>query len=192
VDSTNKAKQYIGELKKTLDGLDTKAVGKLADLLVGACEDGRQVFIFGNGGSAATASHLACDLNKGCSYGLEKRFKVICLNDNVPVLMAYANDVGYDAVFAEQLKNFVKKGDVVIGISGSGNSKNVLAAIEVARGAGAVTVGMCGFEGGKLKGLVDLPVHAAVNDMQKAEDVHLIVAHIVMQAACDRLGLKYH
>ncbi len=188
MDSSNKIKAYIKGLKDSLDGLDIKSVEKLVDILIDAYENEKQIFIFGNGGSGSTASHLACDLNKGCCYGRKKRFKVICLNDSIPTLTAYSNDVSYDVVFIEQLKNFLKTGDIVIGISGSGNSVNVLEAIEYANNNNAITVGLCGYNGGKLKKMVKHPVCANVDDMQKSEDIHLIIAHIIMQIIFEKLN----
>jgi D-sedoheptulose 7-phosphate isomerase len=148
----------------------------------------RNIFVMGNGGSGATASHWAGDVNKGCSLHLEKKFKMICLNDNIPMMMAYANDISYDDIFVEPMKNFYRPGDLAIGISGSGNSKNVLKAIEYANKNQGRTVGLCGYEGGKLHDMVDIPLLARVNDMQKIEDVHMIVVHISMQAISKKLG----
>jgi D-sedoheptulose 7-phosphate isomerase len=136
----------------------------------------------GNGGSGSTASHFACDINKGCCLDLEKKFKMLCLNDNLPTLLALANDVSYDSVFVEQMKNFFNSGDVVIGISGSGNSENVLQAITYAKTMGGRTVGFSGFSGGKLSQIVDIAFVAEIDDMQKVEDVHMIVVHMIMQA----------
>ena len=132
---------YCQGLKKALDSIPTDAAEKFLQLLETAYLEGRQVFLMGNGGSGASASHAAGDLNKGVSYGREKRFRVISLNDNMATLTAYANDVSYADAFVEQLKNFLHPGDVVIGISGSGNSPNVLKAIEYANQQGAVTGG---------------------------------------------------
>jgi D-sedoheptulose 7-phosphate isomerase len=126
-------------------------------------------------------------LNKGVSYGREKRFRVISLNDNLATLTAYANDVSYTEVFVEQLKNFLRAGDVVVGISGSGNSPNILKAIEYANRQGAITVGLTGFNGGKLASLVQVPVHIPVHDMQKVEDIHMMLFHVAMQVLCARL-----
>jgi D-sedoheptulose 7-phosphate isomerase len=137
----------------------------------------------GNGGSASTASHWVCDILKGCSYGLtSKPFKILSLNDNLPTLLAYANDVGYEDVFVEQLKNFCKNDDLLIAISGSGNSKNVIKAIEYGRTVGAYTVALTGYSGGKLKELAHLSLHINVNDMQVAEDCHSIIMHSTMQS----------
>ena len=178
---------YRQGLKQALDSLPMDAVEKLVVLLEQAYHDRRQVFLMGNGGSGSTASHIACDLNKGVCAGLEKRYRVICLNDNLPMLMAYANDLSYEDVFVEPLKNFLQPGDLVIGISGSGNSPNVLKAIAFANQRGARTVGLSGFDGGKLARLVETPLVVPVNDMQKIEDVHLTIFHVAMQYLYARL-----
>jgi D-sedoheptulose 7-phosphate isomerase len=154
----------------------------VAEAFLKAYNDEKHIFVMGNGGSASTASHLACDINKGVSFGQEKRFKVICLNDSVPTMLAYANDLSYEDVFLEQLKNFFRAGDVVMGISGSGNSKNVLKAVSYAARNGGKTVGLCGFQGGELATLADISLIVRSNDMQKIEDVHMIVVHMLMQA----------
>ena len=133
---------YLGRLQECIDKLDRKEIEAFMRILLQARDEGRQVFIMGNGGSASTASHFCCDFNKGISYQQDKKFRMICLNDNVATMLAYANDVSYDNVFVEQLKNFLQAGDIVIGISGSGNSKNVLRAIEYAKANDAVTVGL--------------------------------------------------
>jgi len=164
-----------------LANLDQNEILSVAEILKNARKNKKQIFIFGNGGSGSTATHFACDINKGVSYNRDERFKVICLNDNIPTLLAYSNDVGYEVVFAEQLKNFVHEGDVVIGISGSGNSSNILKAMEVAKAHRAITIGITGFSGGKLKGLADYSLNANVNDMQLSEDVHMIWVHIMMK-----------
>lgn len=176
---------YINDLQQVLANLDQEEIYQVAQVLKNARDNKQQIFIFGNGGSGSTASHFACDINKGVSYKREKMFKVICLNDNIPIMLAYSNDVGYNVVFEEQLKNFVNPGDVVIGISGSGNSGNVLGAMEVAKRINAVTVGITGFGGGKLREMVDYSVNANVNDMQLSEDVHMIWVHIMMKCFLD-------
>jgi D-sedoheptulose 7-phosphate isomerase len=178
---------YCADLSKVLQRVSPERFEEFVHLLENAYQDGRQVFLMGNGGSGSTASHLACDLNKGVSYGRQKRFRVISLNDNLPTLTAYANDVSYEDIFVEQLKNFLRPGDLVVGISGSGNSPNVLNAITYANSLGAHTVGLCGFNGGKLAAIVKTPILAPVHDMQKAEDIHLILLHAVMQVLCARI-----
>ncbi|MCC7264885.1 MAG: SIS domain-containing protein [Candidatus Latescibacteria bacterium] len=172
---------YLSELKKALDTLDLKAVQQAREWVGQTQREGRQLFLCGNGGSAATASHLANDLGKGASYGRPRaeRFRVTALTDNVPWMTALANDVGYEAIFAEQLRNLGQEGDLLIAISGSGNSPNVLNDVQVARDQGIRTIGWCGFGGGKLAGLVDLPVVVASHHMGRVEDVHAILMHLV-------------
>ena len=172
---------YIINLKSVLDNLNHTEILTVANTLKYARDNGNQVFIFGNGGSASTASHFACDINKGVSSNVNKRFKVICLNDNVPIMLAYSNDIGYDVVFSEQLKNQLQAGDVVIGISGSGNSKNIILAMETAKMFKAITIGITGFDGGKLREIADYSFNANITDMQLSEDIHMIWVHIMMK-----------
>jgi len=181
------ASNYLLELKTVLAGFETDRFEELILAILDAYNKQKNIFIMGNGGSGSTASHFVCDLNKGCCLDLEKKFRVICLNDNLPSLLAYANDISYAAVFEEQLKNFFQAGDLVIGISGSGNSENVLKAIRYAAANGGRTAGISGYAGGQLAELVDIPFVARVDDMQKVEDVHMIVVHMVMQAVYAKL-----
>jgi len=178
---------YFARVASTLDKLDTKSVERLADTLLLAREEERTIFIFGNGGSAATASHVTGDFLKGISYQMSKRFRVQCLNDNLSAVMAISNDLAYTEVFIEQLKAFLRKGDVVIGISGSGNSENVVRALAYARSLEAITVAFCGFNGGKVKDLADILIHAPIHDMEVTEDVHIVVFHALKQALISRL-----
>lgn len=172
---------YIYNLKNALNNLDIQEFEKVANVLKEARNKGKQIFIFGNGGSGSTATHFSCDINKGVSYGKSERFKVICLNDNIPTLLAYSNDISYDVVFKEQLQNFVQEGDIVIGISGSGNSKNILNAMEFAKLKQAITIGITGFQGGKLKEICNYSINARFDDMQISEDIHMIWVHIMMK-----------
>lgn len=172
---------YIESLTETLNNLDISAIENCANILLEAYENENNIFICGNGGSAATASHFACDINKGVSYGLEKRFKIIALTDNLATITAYSNDVGYDAIFLEQLKNFFNPGDVIIGISGSGNSSNVLKAIEFVNENKGISIGWTGFGGGKLKEISHHSINANINDMQISEDIHMTLVHILMK-----------
>jgi D-sedoheptulose 7-phosphate isomerase len=142
----------------------------------------KQVFVMGNGGSAATASHVACDLGKNTVVAGMTRLRVMSLNDNMAHFSAYANDNGYDQVFAEQLSNYVSDGDVVISISASGNSPNVLRAVERAQERGALTIGWSGYQGGKLAQLVDLPLVIPNDKIEQIEDVHLMLGHMVTVA----------
>lgn len=183
------AKQYFEELRKVVTHLAPEGVDRIADELMRAYDAGRTVFLFGNGGSASLASHLACDLGKGTAYcNGGKRFRVLALTDNLPVLTAWANDASYEDVFAEQLRNFVAPDDVAFAVSGSGNSKNVLKSLEVARSAGATTVGITGFEGGKMKALCDVCVIVPSTDMQIIEDVHLAMAHSIFRIVHTRIA----
>ncbi|RJR17849.1 MAG: SIS domain-containing protein [Nitrospiraceae bacterium] len=178
---------YLDQLKSLLDSFPHGRFTEIREAMLSAYHSEKQVFIMGNGGSGSTASHFACDINKGSCFNLDKKFKVICLNDNIPTMLAYANDLSYSKVFVEQLRNFLQPGDVVIGISGSGNSDNVLQAISFARKMKAKTIGLSGFNGGKLSQAVDIPFIVAINDMQKVEDVHMIVVHMLMQCLCEAL-----
>ena len=181
-----KINNYFERLKNTLDNLDRDEIETFIQVLNQARENGNNIFIMGNGGSAATASHFVCDFNKGASYMCDdkKRFKFICLNDNTAINMAYANDVSYEDIFVEQLKNFLNKNDVVICISGSGNSKNVVKAIEFANQNNGITIGLTGYNGGKLKQICRHSVNTNIDDMQISEDIHMILCHAIMQIMC--------
>jgi D-sedoheptulose 7-phosphate isomerase len=175
----NRAQQYIDLVKNTLDKLDQEAISKMAEAFLMTYEAGGNIYTMGNGGSGASASHAAGDFLKGASYGLEKRFRMICLNDNIPALMAIANDIGYEDIFVEQLKNFLKPGDLVIGISGSGNSENVVRAIQLALDEGVKTIAMTGFNGGKISEMADISVQVPVQDMEVTEDIHMVIFNII-------------
>lgn len=175
------ASQYLTRLKSVIDQFDLAMYDRVVREILDAYQRQAQIFVMGNGGSAATASHLACDINKGCCLDLTKKFKMICLNDNIPTMLAIANDISYEAVFEEQLKNFFNPGDLIIGISGSGNSENVLRAIRHGAANSGRTIGWSGFGGGKLAALVDLPFVVQSHDMQQVEDAHIILCHMLMQ-----------
>ena len=181
------AQQYIDLVKSTLDELDPKALDALVEAFHTTYEKGGNIYTMGNGGSGASASHAAGDFLKGASYGLNKRFKMICLNDNLPSMMAIANDIGWESIFVEPLKNFLSEDDLVIGISGSGNSKNVVNALEYANANGATTVAMSGFKGGKISKIASINVHAPVMDMEVTEDVHMVIFNIVKKQMMARL-----
>jgi D-sedoheptulose 7-phosphate isomerase len=172
---------YFDKVAETLKKLDQSILDNLVKVILDCRDRGNTIYIFGNGGSAATASHVAGDFLKGISYQLEKRFKVICLSDNIPGTSAISNDLTYDEVFIEPLKSYLNKNDVVIGISGSGNSVNVIKALQYAGTSGAITIAMVGFKGGKMKDIADLVVHVPVDDMEVAEDIHLIIFHAIKQ-----------
>ena len=183
---------YFDKVAATLKKIDQDVLENLVRVILDCRDRGNTVYIFGNGGSAATASHVAGDFLKGISYQLEKRFKVICLSDNIPGTSAISNDLTYDEVFIEPLKSYLNKNDVVIGISGSGNSVNVIKAMEYARTSGALTVAMVGYKGGRIKDIADIVVHVPVDDMEVAEDIHLIIFHAIKQNIIHRLkGDRY-
>ena len=174
------ARGYLDYLSEVLTQLDVGAVAAFADALLDARRRGARIFFLGNGGSAATASHFVNDIAVGCG-SWEPPFRAIGLTDNVAVLTALANDYAYTDIFVRQLQTQMEAGDVVVAISVSGNSPNVVAAVEYANGNGAFTVGLTGFDGGRLGELARLVVHAPTNDGEygPAEDVHMIVDHLV-------------
>jgi D-sedoheptulose 7-phosphate isomerase len=181
MNTNNPYTAYFERLKNTLDRLNTKPVEKVVDILLKCRDEGGTMYIFGNGGSAANASHIAGDFLKGISYGMEKRFKTHCLNDNIAGTTAITNDLSFDDVFIEQLKTYLSPGDVVIGISGSGNSENVVKAVSWARENGATTVALVGYKGGRLTRTAEIVIHVPVDDMEITEDVHTIIFHTIKQ-----------
>jgi len=180
MDYTNEIGAYLDRLKQTIDAISKKDISQLMNILLTAKDQGKTIFVMGNGGSAYTASHFCCEFNKGISFGQEEMFKFMCLNDNIPTLMAYANDLGYEEIFIGPLKNFIQEGDLVIGISGSGNSVNVVKALEYANSKGAFTIGLTGYSGGKVKQICQHNVHIPVDDMQITEDLHMVIDHCIM------------
>jgi D-sedoheptulose 7-phosphate isomerase len=181
-------RRYVEDVKITLDRLPWEEIERAIEVLHEARLADRQVIIMGNGGSAATASHFACDLGKGTLVAGLPRFRVIALTDNMPLFSALANDFGYDRVFVEQLASLVRPEDVVIGISGSGNSANVLNAIFFARQIGATTIGLTGFDGGQLKDLVDVCVLVPNHNMEQVEDLHLVLEHLITTQLRQSIG----
>lgn len=177
--------RYLERSAETLRTLPVPAIDGIIEALLRALESERFVYVMGNGGSAANAEHFANDLGKGGQRGFPRRFKVLSLASNVSLMTAWANDTAYDQVFAEQLRNFVGTGDVVMAISGSGNSPNVLNALTLARQRGAVTVGLTGFDGGALKSLCDHCVIVPSDNMQHIEELHLVVLHAIYSAVRD-------
>ncbi len=176
---------YMAELKSVLDNLPLGQVSRAADILFECYETDHTVFAFGNGGSGALASHLVTDLGKGTHFPgppeMEafRRMKAISVTDNMPMMTAWANDTQYEDVFMRHIENFLKPGDVAVAISGSGNSPNVLKALEFARSAGATTIGLTGFGGGKMKALLDCPIIVPSDSMQQVEDAHVIITHMI-------------
>ena len=180
MDFKNEIGTYLEHEIETLRALDVEAINVALNLLLEAFENGNTIYIFGNGGSSATASHFQNDFNKGVSEHTEKKFNFLCLNDNVATMMAVANDIGFEEVFRFQLRGHLKPGDLVVAISGSGNSVNVLNAVEYAKECGNRVIGLTGFGGGKLRELSDVSLHVPVNSMQITEDVHMVFDHLMM------------
>ncbi|MBN2121177.1 MAG: SIS domain-containing protein [Candidatus Omnitrophica bacterium] len=174
-------KKYFADMQRIFQAFSVEEFAKFISELKDAYEKGLSIFVFGNGGSGLNASHFASDLNKEASLGKPKRFKVTCLNDSPALISSYANDISYADIFSEQLKNFMKEKDLVIGISGSGNSENVIRAIDYANEEGARTLGICGFKGGRLKKVALNCLVIDSDDMQKVEDAHLIILHCAVQ-----------
>lgn len=175
----NCAETYFRGLTRTLQTLAHDGIDEIAQALLRAYQDRSSVFLFGNGGSAALASHLACDLGKGTAIDGCERFRVLSLTDNVALMTAWANDARYEDIFAEQLRNFIRPGDVAFAISGSGNSPNVLNGLRAARDAGGFNIGLAGYQGGRMKDLCDLCVVVPSENMQVIEDLHLSISHCV-------------
>lgn len=179
---------YRTDLLEAVRLIDAAAVQQAIEWFKEARERGRHIFVCGNGGSASTASHFVCDINKGASYTRDRRFRMMALTDNLATLTAYSNDVGYECAFTEQLKNFAEPGDVVMAISGSGNSPNVLRAVEYANSIGCKTLALTGRDGGKLGPMAQLNIQVPVLHMGRIEDAHMVVCHMIgyyfMDAEC--------
>jgi D-sedoheptulose 7-phosphate isomerase len=173
------AEQYKTELLTAIDKIDLGKVQEVIELFQDARAGGKHIFVCGNGGSASTSSHFACDIVKGASFNRAERFKIMALTDQIPTMTAYANDVSYDSIFVEQLRNFAEPGDVFMGISGSGNSPNVLRAMEYANSVGCKTIALTGRDGGQLGPMAQLNIGVGVPHMGRIEDAHMIVCHMV-------------
>jgi D-sedoheptulose 7-phosphate isomerase len=179
---------YLVTLAETLDGLCRADIWAAVDLLIATAETGRRIYLVGNGGSAATASHMANDLNKQATVPGAPLFRAIALTDNVPLITAWSNDTDYAEAFAMQLANHVEAGDLVVAISTSGNSPNVLRAVDLARGAGARVIGLTGDSGGALADRADLCLYVPSPSIGQQEDVHLVLNHVITTAIRARLG----
>jgi len=171
--------RYKADLLEAIQTIDLDRVARAIELLAQARKEGRRIFVCGNGGSASTASHFVTDLVKGASFGRQKRFRIMALTDSLPTITAYSNDVSYECVFVEQLKNFAEPGDVLIAISGSGNSANVLRAVEYADSIGCRTIGLSGRDGGALGRIVGLNLQVSNQHMGRIEDGHMIILHMI-------------
>jgi D-sedoheptulose 7-phosphate isomerase len=175
----NFAAEYKQSALQAMESIDLEKVNEAIEWFREARDSGRRIFVCGNGGSASTASHFACDMVKGASFERPARFKMLALTDSLPTITAYSNDVGYEVVFVEQLRNFAEPGDLFMAISGSGNSPNVLRAIEYANSAGCRTIALTGRDGGKLGPLAQLNIQVNVRHMGRIEDAHFVVCHMI-------------
>lgn len=183
--------EYLREIGTVLGRVPISGIEEAVEQLFRAYLQGRAIYIFGNGGSAALASHVACDLGKGTVVNGNRRLRVMSLTDNVALITAWANDVAYEDIFAAQLQPFLHPGDIALAISGSGNSPNVLKALSVSREGGAINVGLTGFQGGKMKDICDLCIVVPSDNMQHIEDSHVCVMHAIF-LALRRLIAKAH
>jgi D-sedoheptulose 7-phosphate isomerase len=172
-------KQYKAAVLEAIDRIDTSRVEQAIEWFREARDGSKHIFVCGNGGSASTASHFTCDIVKGASYNRDKRFRILSLADSLPTLTAYSNDVSYEHIFVEQLKNFAQAGDLVMCISGSGNSPNVVRAMEYANSIGCRTIALTGRDGGKLGPLGQLNIQVSVPHMGRIEDAHMVVCHMI-------------
>jgi D-sedoheptulose 7-phosphate isomerase len=182
---------YKADLLRAIDAIDISKVNEAIDWFREARDTGRHIFVCGNGGSASTASHFACDIVKGCSFNRSSRFRIMALTDQLPTITAYANDVGYDVIFVEQLKNFAQANDLFMAISGSGNSPNVVRAMEYANSINCRTIALTGRDGGKLGPLAQLNIQVPVVHMGRIEDAHMNICHMIgyyfMDAECQEM-----
>lgn len=181
---TGSAQSYTQKLAQLLGRLDFAALDAGVDVVEKSWRDGKQIIVLGNGGSSLTALHLVNDWNKSIFLSSGIPFRGRTLVDNVGLIMSYANDLAFEDIFAEQLKNILMPGDLVIALSGSGNSENVIRAVDYANAHGAITLGLCGYRGGRLKERAQQVIWVDADDMQLSEDVHFIFGHIVMQRLC--------
>jgi D-sedoheptulose 7-phosphate isomerase len=177
---------YISTLQLTMDQLPQQLIADVIEVLQQARKKGSQVFILGNGGSASTASHFACDLAKNTRQEGLPHFRVIGLTDNMAMFSALANDEGYENVFSEQLVSLIRPGDIVIAISASGNSKNVIKAAEAAQRHEATVIGFTGFDGGRLGQLANINIHVNSNIIEHVEDIHLMLEHLIVKSIKDQ------
>lgn len=176
--------KYLETEITVIRALDIDAINETINLLIKVLENENIVYIFGNGGSAATASHFQNDFNKGVSEHSQKKFRFQCLNDNIATIMAIANDINYDEIFRFQLRGRLQTGDIVIAISGSGNSNNVLHAVDYAVENGNTVIGVTGYDGGALRKKCNISLHAPINNMQITEDIHMVFDHLMMHIFC--------
>lgn len=173
------AEDYKASALKAIDHIDTGLVQQAIQWFEEARDADRNIFVCGNGGSASTASHFVCDMVKGASYNRPRRFRIMALTDSLATITAYSNDVSYECIFTEQLKNFARKGDLVMCISGSGNSPNVVGAIEYANAIGCRTIALTGRDGGRLGPMAQLNIQVPAPHMGRIEEAHMVICHMI-------------
>lgn len=171
---------YFDHIGRLINNFNYKEIEDMINILEKARIEGKNIFILGNGGSATTANHFVCDFGKNAIQGNEKRFKIISLCDNLATITAYGNDLGYETIFEERLKNLMEDNDVVIALSASGNSKNVLHAANYVKARNGILISMTGNDGGKLKKISDLNINIESNTIEQIEDIHLMIEHIIV------------
>ncbi|HIH38464.1 SIS domain-containing protein [Candidatus Woesearchaeota archaeon] len=175
-------KKHIEEVQKSLSRLDQGEINRCVSIFFDAWKQKKTIFFMGNGGSGSTASHFVADMSKWTIIEGRPRVRAIALTDNMPNILAWGNDDGYEAIFVEQLKNLMGKGDVVVGISGSGNSRNVIEALRYANDNNAATIAFLGFDGGKMKAIASHSVHVKNDHMGQVEGIHAVLQHIIVDA----------
>ena len=188
MNNRNKIMEYLAKEREVIKGLDVGLLNTAFCVLDDCLQNGKKVYVFGNGGSGSTASHMTNDFNNAIFNDTDKTFDFCCLNDNIPTMLAIANDLDYSDIFVYQLSGKLKKDDVVIAISGSGNSKNIIKAVEYAKECGATVIGFTGYDGGKLKEIANYNVGSNINNMEITEDIHLIVEHMLITTFFEKYG----
>lgn len=174
--------KYIEQERDLLGSIDTCQIRDAIKIIEKARVDGKHIFVMGNGGSSTTASHFCCDFNNAVHKNVHPKFKFICLNDNIPTMLAYANDMSFDDIFVLQLKNLLEQGDVIIGISSRGNSTNVVRALQWGKQNGAITIALTGFDGGLCREIADCEINIPSNNIQHVEDLHIMLNHCMLSA----------
>jgi len=187
-----KISDYLIKERETMRGLNLDRLVEVFNILDDCLKNERNVYVFGNGGSGSTASHMTNDFNNATFINTDKTFNFRCLNDNIPTVLALANDIGYDDVFLYQLVGHLNENDVVIAISGSGNSENIINAVMYAKECNALVIGFTGYDGGRLKKLADYSVDTSIDNMEITEDIHLIIEHLLISLFYDNYGKDKH
>jgi D-sedoheptulose 7-phosphate isomerase len=172
--------EYLESIKEIISQLDVESISRVLEAINNAYLNKKRIFVIGNGGSAATANHFACDLGKNAIKDDENRFKIISLCESTSCITAYGNDVGYENIFEEQLKNLMQNEDLLICISASGNSPNIIKAVNFAKKKKSLIIGITGFNGGRLKDISDININVPSDLYEKIEDIHLILMHIIV------------